>query len=772
MNKHYLLLTLFSCIATLFMQGCSGMEDTERMEDRKSLSIQVSNASIQTKALIEGNYLPDNSKVSVSLMEEGNATYDGITYRNISYTAKGIGTSQKWEAASQILLSSTIGKVYAYYPYSASVTSITSIPVETSSQTDYMYATPVSVSDKDNNASLVMNHALSAIRFSLVKGTYTGAGKITAVSVKGTGVATGAVLNAQTGLISNFTGANTAISIAKNFTLSNVPQEVDAIIIPTGTNAAMTLSITMDGKEYTVETDPVKPIKGTVYKYKLTINSTGLTVDGITAGDWEYNEKGEYTIDLGHKIIIKGDLTDIAIATNVANNTLTLKAVPVIYGKQVNEVNKSGTATVSQAVDGVSGMRTITVSNVQSDVTLTFNGTGYEVAYDGNQIGLTINKVVNPDGSVTITATPPDASSVVKPVTGSGTGNLTQTLDKTTGKRTITIRNLGSKYTVTFDGWYKLSYAGTTTGITIGSPTDEANGSIKLIATPTVSSTMVKDVSGSGTGTLSQTVDKNTGVRTITITGINGAYIINFNGCEKIDPWEDVNSDGIYYVASDGSKASSASSSCIGIVLVANGHKLMIEKNEDSNQSYKTAASGKSSTYAFYWGGYGTDQTGITNYDKVDGSNGYGYLKPESGSYNGTPNLSANVTAWTSGALSDWKGKANSNVLKGVTTGGGSYTSYATIGHVLKTFLASADAKGYDDWYIPSCGQLSLIYMHLTSVNNALSAIGGQQFNTSSHYWSSSEYSSSRGWSVYFNYGRVDGSNKNYYCRVRFVRDI
>jgi hypothetical protein len=231
---------------------------------------------------------------------------------------------------------------------------------------------------------------------------------------------------------------------------------------------------------------------------------------------------------------------------------------------------------------------------------------------------------------------------------------------------------------------------------------------------------------------------------------------------------------GIYAVNKNGIliPISEADTTCIAVALVSDGHKLMIEKNEDSNQSYKTAASGKNSTYAFYWGGYGTDQTGITNYDKVDGSNGYGYLKPESGSYNGTPNLSANVTAWTSGALSDWKGKANSNVLKGVTTGGGSYTSYATIGHVLNTFLAGVDAKGYDDWYIPSCGQLSLIYMHLTSVNNALSAIGGQQFNTFSGYWSSSEYSSYSGWYMNFNNGVVYGYGKYDGYRVRFIRDI
>lgn len=235
---------------------------------------------------------------------------------------------------------------------------------------------------------------------------------------------------------------------------------------------------------------------------------------------------------------------------------------------------------------------------------------------------------------------------------------------------------------------------------------------------------------------------------------------------------------GVFYVRPDGSITDEPSNDCIGVVLNAQGKRFMIEKNEGSNESYVIAGSGKDSTYVFYWGEYNTDQTGITNYNKAHGDDVYGYLKSESGSYNGTPNLPTNVTAWTNGALSDWKGEANSNVLKRVTTGGGSYTSYATIGHVLNTFLASADAKGYDDWYIPSCGELSLIYMNLTSVNNALSAIGGQQFNTSTTYWSSSEAGAKKAWYVNFSNGRVDSgygitsSIKNDRYRVRFIRDI
>lgn len=228
----------------------------------------------------------------------------------------------------------------------------------------------------------------------------------------------------------------------------------------------------------------------------------------------------------------------------------------------------------------------------------------------------------------------------------------------------------------------------------------------------------------------------------------------------------------ISYVRPDGSITYTPSGDCIGVVLNAQGKRFMIEKYEDLNESYVTAGAGKDSTSVFCWGGYDTDQTGITSYDKVDGSNGSAYLKPEQGSYNGTPNLSANITAWTNGALSDWNGKSNSEILKGITTGDGSYTSYATIGHVLNTFLASADAKGYDDWYIPSCAQLALIFMNLTSVNNALSAIGGQQFDISRGYWSSSEYSSLYGWYVYFKNGGVYSYQKYSGYHVRFIRDI
>lgn len=232
--------------------------------------------------------------------------------------------------------------------------------------------------------------------------------------------------------------------------------------------------------------------------------------------------------------------------------------------------------------------------------------------------------------------------------------------------------------------------------------------------------------------------------------------------------------DGVYAVNKNMRliPISEADNTCIGIALVYDRHRIMIEKNEDSNQSYKDASAGYNRNYLFYWGGYGTDQPGITNYNELDESNTSGYLKSEHGSYISTPNISANITAWTSGALSDWDGKTNSEVLKKVTVGGGGYDGYVTIGRVLNAFLASSDAKGFDDWYIPSCPQLSLIWMNLNSVNNALSAIGGKQFDISNIYWSSSERSANYGWKLNFSSGLVGRVAKTNSYRVRFIRDI
>jgi len=230
----------------------------------------------------------------------------------------------------------------------------------------------------------------------------------------------------------------------------------------------------------------------------------------------------------------------------------------------------------------------------------------------------------------------------------------------------------------------------------------------------------------------------------------------------KLITWETA-SNGVYAVAADGSpvKVANATSECVAVALIQGEHKFMIEKT----QSYKATNT------TFYWGTnlYGKNVAGITEI-----STGNGYLPKADGTYQSTPNLSGDYTTWTSGGLSDFNGKDNTNAIITAYTEHSVDMDARDMCKVLQTFNAGTygSNQGFTDWYIPACGQLALIYLNKTAINEALTAIGGATFSDD-YYWSSSEVSSDNGWSVYFDSGRVDyGGYKSSYNLVRFVRDI
>ena len=68
--------------------------------------------------------------------------------------------------------------------------------------------------------------------------------------------------------------------------------------------------------------------------------------------------------------------------------------------------------------------------------------------------------------------------------------------------------------------------------------------------------------------------------------------------------------------------------------------------------------------------------------------------------------------------------------------------------------------KGNRDWYLPSSGELWLIYNHLEEIQNALETVGGQKFVTTFDddvpvYWSSTEENDTYTWGLYFTQGRL-----------------
>lgn len=97
---------------------------------------------------------------------------------------------------------------------------------------------------------------------------------------------------------------------------------------------------------------------------------------------------------------------------------------------------------------------------------------------------------------------------------------------------------------------------------------------------------------------------------------------------------------------------------CIGVALIHKGHRIMIEKNESKNPSYKQATEGMLASDNFVWGEYLVDQYEIPNYDTIDydyqGLTS-AYLMSNSGVYNGQPHIPNDISQWT-GVMSDWNG--------------------------------------------------------------------------------------------------------------------
>ena len=84
--------------------------------------------------------------------------------------------------------------------------------------------------------------------------------------------------------------------------------------------------------------------------------------------------------------------------------------------------------------------------------------------------------------------------------------------------------------------------------------------------------------------------------------------------------------------------------------------------------------------------------------------------------------------------------------------------------------------KGNRSWYLPSSGELWLIYNHLEEIQNALETVGGQKFvitwdDDVPCYWSSTEDSAVYAWDLYLYYGTL-GTGANKVCNSYKVRPV
>lgn len=120
-------------------------------------------------------------------------------------------------------------------------------------------------------------------------------------------------------------------------------------------------------------------------------------------------------------------------------------------------------------------------------------------------------------------------------------------------------------------------------------------------------------------------------------------------------------------------------------------------------------------------------------------------------------------------ALDDWTGKASTAAqIKHTECSSASYAP----GYCAQYSRVNANGKGLtaERWWLPSLGELMMIYANMRKINYALSLIEGATQLAETWYWSSTEYGATNAWRLYLNdgyaYSNAKATNQS---RVRAV---
>lgn len=107
-------------------------------------------------------------------------------------------------------------------------------------------------------------------------------------------------------------------------------------------------------------------------------------------------------------------------------------------------------------------------------------------------------------------------------------------------------------------------------------------------------------------------------------------------------------------------------------------------------------------------------------------------------------------------AMNDWNGKANtaSQISKSTSSAVTNTASYAP-GFCNLYSRANANGNGLTagKWWLPSLGEMMMIYANMTKINYALSLISGATQLVEEAYWTSTEYSATDAWYLILSYG-------------------
>lgn len=152
---------------------------------------------------------------------------------------------------------------------------------------------------------------------------------------------------------------------------------------------------------------------------------------------------------------------------------------------------------------------------------------------------------------------------------------------------------------------------------------------------------------------------------------------------------------------------------------------------------------------------------------KVTGSGGNVSSKGDGVNISGVTTTGDRLTAFA-----DFTGKTNTGaIIKASSATNITNTEAYAPGFCNKYSRANANGKGLlaGKWWLPSLGELAMIWANFDKINYALSKINGATQLQKTWYWSSTQYSADRAWFLYLSDGYVNNGYKFNQLRVRPV---
>lgn len=116
-------------------------------------------------------------------------------------------------------------------------------------------------------------------------------------------------------------------------------------------------------------------------------------------------------------------------------------------------------------------------------------------------------------------------------------------------------------------------------------------------------------------------------------------------------------------------------------------------------------------------------------------------------------------------AMNDWNGKANTAATIAASRADAiTNTAQYAPGYCNLYSRVNAKGKGLTagKWWLPSLGEMIMIYANMTKINYALSLIAGATQLVETWYWTSTENSATYAWGLYLS----DGNTNNWYAKA------